>query len=67
MEHGHQASFHQPSVYTHTHPVDVDGREHVLKHSGHDFDVHALSAKVIEHQKWVVGELLLMHPVSLQR
>lgn len=49
-----------------THPMDVDGREHVLEHGGHNFNMHALGTKVVEHQKWVVGELLLMHPMPLQ-
>lgn len=47
--------------------MDIDGREHVLEHTGHDLDMHALEAKVVEYQEWVVSKLLLMHPMSLQR
>lgn len=45
--------------------VHVDGREHVLKHGSHQLDMHALQPKVIQHQQWVVSELLLVHPVPL--
>lgn len=46
-------------------PVHVDGREHVLKHGSHHFDMHALQPKIIQHQQRVVGKLLLVHPVPL--
>jgi len=29
--------------------------------------MHAVRPEVVEHQQRVVGELLLVHPVSLQR
>lgn len=38
-----------------------------MKHSGHEFDLHAIRSKVVEDEEWVVSELLLVHPVLLQR
>lgn len=46
--------------------VHVDGGEQVLEHSGHELHVHAVGAKVVEHQEGWVGELLLMHAVAAQ-
>lgn len=50
-----------------TYLVHINGRKHVLKHSGHEFDLHAIRSKVVEDEEWVVSELLLVHPVLLQR
>lgn len=49
-----------------TYLVHIDGREHVLEHGGHKFDMHALRAKVIEDQQCMMRELLFMHSVPLQ-
>lgn len=50
-----------------TYLVHVNGRKHVLKHSGHEFDLHAIRSKVVEDEEWMMSELLLVHPVLLQR
>ena len=50
-----------------TYLMHINGREHVLKHGGHEFDMHAVCAEVVEDQQWMMGELLVMHPVLLQR
>lgn len=47
--------------------MHVDGREHVLKHGSHQFDVHALRPEIVQHQQRMVSKLLLVHPVPLQR
>lgn len=47
--------------------VHINGGKHVLKHGGHEFDLHAIRAKVVEDEKWVVTELLLVHAMLLQR
>ena len=49
------------------HPVDVDGGHHVLEHAGHQLEVDLLETEVAEDQERVVGELLLVHAVPLQR
>lgn len=33
-----------------TYLVHIDGRKHVLKHGGHEFDLHAIRSKVIEDE-----------------
>lgn len=38
-----------------------------MKHGGHEFDLHAIRAKVVEDEKWMVTELLLVHTMLLQR
>lgn len=50
-----------------TYPVHINGRKHVLKHGGHEFDLHAIRPKVVEDEKRMMSELLLVHPVLLQR
>lgn len=50
-----------------THLVHINGRKHVLKHGGHEFDLHAIRAKVVKDEKGVMCELLVVHPVFLQR
>lgn len=47
--------------------MDINGGEHVLEHGGHQLDVHAIKAKVIQHQQRMMSELLFVHPVPLQR
>lgn len=47
--------------------MHINGRKHVLKHGGHQFDVHAVGSKVVEDEQRVMRELLLVHPVLLQR
>lgn len=47
--------------------MHIDGRKHVLKHGGHEFDMHAIGSKVVEDEERMMGELLLMHSVLLQR
>lgn len=47
--------------------MHINGGKHVLKHSGHEFDLHAIRSKVVEDEERVVSELLLVHPVLLQR
>lgn len=33
-----------------TYFVHINGRKHVLKHGGHEFDVHAIRSKVVEDE-----------------
>lgn len=47
--------------------MHINGGKHVLKHGGHEFDLHAIGAKVVENEKWMVTELLLVHTMLLQR
>lgn len=47
--------------------MHINGRKHVLKHGGHEFDLHAIRAKVVKDQKGMMCELLVVHPVFLQR
>lgn len=49
-----------------THLVHINGRKHVLKHGGHEFDLHAIRAKVVKDEKGMMCELLVVHPVFLQ-
>lgn len=37
-----------------------------MKHGGHEFDLHAVRTKVVEDEKWMVTELLLVHTMLLQ-
>lgn len=50
-----------------THLVHINGWKHVLKHGGHEFDLHAIWAKVVKDEKGMMCELLVVHPVFLQR
>lgn len=47
--------------------MHINGRKHVLKHGGHEFDLHAIGPKVVQDEKGMMGELLVVHPVLLQR
>lgn len=47
--------------------MHIYGRKHVLEHGGHEFDMHAILSKVIEDEQRMIFELLLVHPVLLQR
>lgn len=47
--------------------MHINRGKHVLKHGGHEFDMHAIRPKVVEDEKRMVCELLLVHPVLLQR
>lgn len=47
--------------------MHVNGGKHVLEHGGHQFDLHAVRAKVVEDEEGVVSELLLVHAMLLQR
>lgn len=47
--------------------MDINGRKHVLKHGGHEFDLHAIRSEVVKDQKGMMRELLVVHPVFLQR
>lgn len=46
--------------------MHINGGKHVLKHGGHEFDMHAIRSKVVEDEKRMVGELLPVHTVLLQ-
>lgn len=47
--------------------MHINGRKHVLKHGGHEFDLHAIRTKVVKDEQGMVCELLVVHPVFLQR
>lgn len=47
--------------------MHINGRKHVLKHGGHEFDLHAIGSKVVKDEKGMMCELLVVHPVFLQR
>lgn len=47
--------------------MHINGGKHVLKHGGHEFDLHAIRAKVVEDEEGMVTELLLVHSMLLQR
>lgn len=50
-----------------TYLVHINGGKHILKHGGHEFDLHAIRAKVVEDEEGMVSELLLVHSMLLQR
>lgn len=47
--------------------MHINGRKHVLKHGGHELDLHAIRSKVVKDEKGMMRELLVVHPVFLQR
>lgn len=47
--------------------MHINGGKHILKHGGHEFDLHAIRAKVVEDEERMVTELLLVHTMLLQR
>lgn len=42
-------TFYSPVHVQVNYLVYIDRREHVLEHGGHQLDVHALNAKIIQH------------------